>query len=126
MAEKAGLGTHVFFRPWTPLVSDIYTASDLVLMPSRFEGVPLVMLEALMAGRPVAAAGVDGMRDYLPPEWLVSPLTGQTMAHCAIQILNDPLLDQKICKARDFVLAQTSPELFKSTAIRLFVDLPRS
>ena len=38
-------------------------------MPSRYEGVPLTMLEALSVGVPVIATDRDGMRDFLPPDW---------------------------------------------------------
>lgn len=39
---------------------------DLLVIPSQFEGVPLVMLEALERDVDVIAAGRDGMLDYLP------------------------------------------------------------
>lgn len=124
MVETVGLQNDVFFKSWSPDVAQIYAASDLILIPSHFEGVPLVMLEALMAGKPIAATGVDGMRDYLPPEWLVHPLTAEELAHRISQILSDPFLGKKIDKARDFVATQTSPSTFKSTAYHLFVDQP--
>ena len=38
-------------------------------MPSRYEGVPLAMLEALANGIPVAATDRDGMCDWLPADW---------------------------------------------------------
>ena len=39
---------------------------DVLLLPSRFEGVPLVMLEAMTLGVPVVASDLPGIRDYLP------------------------------------------------------------
>ena len=44
--------------------------ADLIVIPSRFEGVPLVMLEALELGIPIIAAKVDGMIDYLDDDCL--------------------------------------------------------
>lgn len=38
---------------------------DLLVIPSRFEGVPLVMLEAIELGIPIIATNVDGMKEYL-------------------------------------------------------------
>jgi glycosyltransferase involved in cell wall biosynthesis len=35
-------------------------------MPSRWEGVPLVMLEAMTRGLPILASDIDVFRDYLP------------------------------------------------------------
>ena len=47
-------------EPW----QEAYKA-DLIVIPSRFEGVPLVMLEALELGIPIIASKIDGMIDYL-------------------------------------------------------------
>jgi glycosyltransferase involved in cell wall biosynthesis len=45
-------------RPWL-------LASDLVVQPSRWEGMSLVVLEALASGRSVVATDVDGMREVI-------------------------------------------------------------
>lgn len=44
--------------------------SKAVIIPSKFEGVPLVMIEAVKLGKVVIASDVDGMKEYLPKEWL--------------------------------------------------------
>ena len=55
---------------WLEQPQGIYSAIDCLLLPSGYEGVPLVMLEALACGVPVIASNRDGMRDLLPAEWL--------------------------------------------------------
>jgi len=40
-------------------------AFDVLAAPSRFEGLPLVPIEALHAGVPIVAADVDGLRDVV-------------------------------------------------------------
>ena len=55
--------------PWLDNPERIYAAIDCLLIPSRYEGVPLVMLEALAAGVPVIGSDRDGMRDILPMDW---------------------------------------------------------
>ncbi|MEW2130147.1 glycosyltransferase [Streptomyces sp. NPDC005435] len=66
-ALRAAAGPGVLFpgavrdvRPW-------YRAADLVVLPSRWEGMALAPLEALACGRPVVLADVDGARESLPP-----------------------------------------------------------
>jgi glycosyltransferase involved in cell wall biosynthesis len=46
-------------RPW-------YAAADLVVLPSRWEGLPLTMLEALAVGRPVVGSAIPGIADAMP------------------------------------------------------------
>lgn len=64
------LSSHIVFRPWTDDMYPVYAALDAIVMPSNHEGVPLVMIEAGLAGLPVVASAIDGMNDYLPPQWL--------------------------------------------------------
>lgn len=41
-------------------------ASDVIVLPSAYEGVPLVMIEAVLAGRPIVASEVSALGSYLP------------------------------------------------------------
>ncbi|TWE20158.1 glycosyltransferase [Kitasatospora atroaurantiaca] len=47
-------------RPWL-------AAADLVVLPSRWEGMALAPLEAMAMGRPVLLSDVPGARECLPP-----------------------------------------------------------
>lgn len=51
---------------WTAEPELYMAASDVLLLPSRFEGTPLVMLEALRSGLPIFASDIDVYREYLP------------------------------------------------------------
>ncbi|MHB8286341.1 MAG: glycosyltransferase family 4 protein [Caulobacteraceae bacterium] len=51
---------------WTDAPAAYLSASDILLLPSRFEGVPLIMLEALQAGLPMIVSDIDVFREYLP------------------------------------------------------------
>ena len=70
LAEKCGVADQVRFLPWQTDMAGLYAALDAVLIPSRFEGVPLVMLEAMARRIPVLGSAVDGLADFLPPECL--------------------------------------------------------
>lgn len=61
---------------WHGWLDDTWSVADdadVLVIPSRYEGVPLVMLEGLERGVPIIAVSRDGMRDYLPSEWLYPP-----------------------------------------------------
>lgn len=79
LVTKYDLENNFRFLPWTDDMSTVYAALDCVVMPSHHEGVPLVMLEACLHGLPVLAASIDGMKDYLPEEWLFGRGAGGDM-----------------------------------------------
>jgi glycosyltransferase involved in cell wall biosynthesis len=45
-------------------------ASDTLVLPSAYEGVPLVMIEAVLAERPIVVSRVSGLDAYLPDDLL--------------------------------------------------------
>jgi glycosyltransferase involved in cell wall biosynthesis len=56
--------------PWNNDLSYIYSGVDAVTIPSRYEGLPLVMLEAMYYKLPIIASDIDVMSDLLPEIWL--------------------------------------------------------
>lgn len=64
---------------------DAMAGSDVLLIPSRFEGVPLVMLEAMAVGLPVVGSDIPGIRTYIPEKCLFP--VGDIAA--AMRIVND-------------------------------------
>jgi len=59
----------VRFHAPRPGISRILTAFDAVVMPSRFEGLPMVALESFMVGTPVLATAAPGLTEAMPPDW---------------------------------------------------------
>ena len=86
--NAAGLGGAVHFLPWSDDLSMLYCALDVVVIPSRFEGVPLVMLEAMHYELPVVASSVDGMSEFLPRDWLCVPGDGMALGHVLAHVRN--------------------------------------
>jgi glycosyltransferase involved in cell wall biosynthesis len=66
---ELGLQDRITLLLWQADSALVYSALDLLIIPSRFEGVPLVMLEALACGIPVVGSARDGMKDLLPTDW---------------------------------------------------------
>lgn len=64
------MGDMVKFIPWGNDLSYLYSAIDMLVIPSWYEGLPIVMLEAMYYSIPIVASNVDGMAEVLPKEWL--------------------------------------------------------
>jgi len=68
-ARRLGLGDRIHF--WGPLplnqLPDWYRAADVFVLPSRSEGVPNVLLEALACRTPFVATRVGGVPEVAPP-----------------------------------------------------------
>jgi glycosyltransferase involved in cell wall biosynthesis len=58
--------------PWCD-TAPLYQALDALVIPSRYEGLPLVMLEALASSTSVFGSDRDGMKDLLPAERRFNP-----------------------------------------------------
>lgn len=80
-----------------------YQAADLVVLPSRWEGMALVPLEAMACARPVVVTDVDGARESLPPglapHGLVPPEDPEALARALITLLGDPPLREALGRA---------------------------
>lgn len=79
LIDGLGLRGKVTLLPWQEDSTLVYSALDLLIIPSRFEGVPLVMLEALACGTPVIGSARDGMKDILPPDWTFEAENGAAL-----------------------------------------------
>lgn len=87
-----------------------YRAADVVVLPSRWEGMALAPLEAMACGRPVVVTDVDGARESLPPgcaaHCLVPPESPQALARTLTTLLHDPSLRESLgATGRAHVLA---------------------
>ncbi len=64
-ARRLGVAKRAHFLGWRDDVPALFGAADFVLVPSRWEGLPYVVLEAGAAGRPVVGTKVDGVRELV-------------------------------------------------------------
>ncbi|HTT80652.1 MAG TPA: glycosyltransferase family 4 protein [Stellaceae bacterium] len=64
LAEKLGISDRVVFAGFAR-VEQIWAANHALVMPSRYEGLPLAMVEAMVCGRPVVATDVAGHAEII-------------------------------------------------------------
>lgn len=77
-----------------------YQAADLVVLPSRWEGMALAPLEAMACARPVVVTDVAGARESLPPglapRCLVPAENPAVLSGAVAELLLDPLLRESL------------------------------
>jgi glycosyltransferase involved in cell wall biosynthesis len=64
-ARRLGLADRVHFLGQVDDLGPLLAAADAVVLPSRWEGMPLVLLEALARARPVVASAVGGVPEVV-------------------------------------------------------------
>jgi glycosyltransferase involved in cell wall biosynthesis len=65
LVRELDLEGRVKLLGWRDDVPRLLATADLLCLPSRWEGLPYAVLEAMAAGRPVVASAVDGARDLV-------------------------------------------------------------
>lgn len=65
LVKQLSLEQRVQFAGYVNDLAAVWANHHVLLMPSRFEGVPLAMIEAMLCGRPVLATNVGGIADWL-------------------------------------------------------------
>ncbi|TWH09309.1 glycosyltransferase involved in cell wall biosynthesis [Pseudoxanthomonas taiwanensis J19] len=97
MAHELGLSDYVIFTGKLASGSPIHRIldeADIFVLPSRQEGLPRALLEAMARGLPAIASDVGGTSELLEPHALVSPDNPVQLADRLEQFMLDPELRQ--------------------------------
>lgn len=92
-AAKLGLGGRIRFTGWLPgrhAVCQELDKADLFVLPSRGEGLPRALLEAMARGLPAIGSRLAGFHELLPPEDLVPAGDVIALTHKMSEVLKVP------------------------------------
>jgi glycosyltransferase involved in cell wall biosynthesis len=98
-AEEAGIRTRVHFLGHRNDISDVLAAADIFAMPSLHEGLPVALLEAMMAGLPILASRAGGIPEAITSgeDGLLVPVgEDSALRHELERMLVDRALRQKL------------------------------
>jgi glycosyltransferase involved in cell wall biosynthesis len=97
LARELHLESRVRWHGFQPDAGRLFNAFDLFVLSSRTEGVPLVLLEARMAGLPIVATRVGGVPDIVSGDTaaLVPPDNPEALARAIVAVRSDPASAQR-------------------------------
>lgn len=104
-------------------VPGLLKASDLLVLPSRWEGMPNVVLEAMAARRAVVATRVEGTEDLVLPGrtgWLVPPGDPGALASALREAAADPARRGSLGEAGR---ARVERHFSRAAVVRAYEDL---
>jgi len=124
--HKLSLEKHVILLGAQTNVPRYLAAADLFLLPSRWEGLPIALLEAMSAGLPVVATRVEGVDEVVVDGvhgLLVEPGSPEGLAKAILQLLTASGQRRRMSEAaRERVLESYSVDQMCKQYLDLFLQ----
>lgn len=119
--EKINIYQNIKTLPWIENPSLFISAVDMIIMPSRFEGVPLVLLESMYLEKPIIGSKISGIKEFLPEECLFDY---RNIDEIKDKILDNINLSQKtITKNKSLIINNHDIILFQERFQNLIISL---
>ena len=118
-----GIEARVRFCGHQSAIRDYLEALDLLVLPSRSEGLPNVVLEAMCVGVPVLATDVGGVREIIEDGmngWIVPPGDAEALESAIVRTLSDPARRREIAQRGR---ASLSPKFSASLRAARFLEV---
>ncbi|HEX9532346.1 MAG TPA: glycosyltransferase [bacterium] len=126
IAQEIGLGSSVEWLGYRDDPAEVYRQIVVLLVPSRSEGLPNVVLEAMAHGIPVVAAAVGGVPEVVSDGetgFLVPPSDTNGLASRVVELLQSPALRRRLGQAaQDHVVARFSPTARCQALLRVYEE----
>jgi len=127
LADTLGISDRVKFLGFRTDVQQLMIEADCLVLPSRWEGLPMVVLEAMAGGTPVVASAVGGIPEVIEDGvtgWLVPPEDPASLAQALITALGDSDRRRRICDAaRARVAASYSIDVMAQRTLALYAEV---
>ena len=125
--EREGLKDSVIFTGLQPTAASYLRAGDIFLFPSKQEGMPNALLEAMSSGLPSVASRISGTEDLIEQgsNGYMFPLDDEpAFGRQLVELLRNPELTQRVgAQARQFVERSYSLRALSASYEKIYRDL---
>ena len=129
-AESLGIGYSVQFTGKHNDVADLMISSDLFVLPSRREGMPNVLMEAMLRGLPCVASDISGCQDLITNGLngiLTPPKNTEALAQNLLHLLENRQEAEKMGRAaRETILSSFDMNIIAGQYADLYSKLLNS
>lgn len=96
--QAAGLSGQIIFEGVCDDILDRMAQADIFLLPSKWEGMPMTVIEAMGTGLPVVASQVGGVPDMVTDgeSGLLIPPTAEALAQAIERLVKDEALRERL------------------------------
>ncbi len=126
LAARVGVSDRIRFLGHRADVADLLAAADLLVLPSRWEGMPNAVLEAMASSLPVVATKAAGVVELLGPladRQTVEIGDGDALTNAIVQIADQPALAAELGQANRRRVAE---EFSLERMVQAYAQLYRS
>lgn len=129
LSNELGIRNNINFNGFSTSVSDVLNKSAIYVMSSRYEGFPMVLLEAMACGCPIVSFNCpEGPSDILKDGGgiIVPYLDSNKLSESIIYLIEHPELRKKFTQQAHESISKYSPEKIYNLWDRLFSKLYNS
>ena len=97
--QMLNFSNQVHLAGWRRDIPELLKASSMLILPSKWEGMPNVVLETMAAGLPVVATRVGGNPELIRDGregFLVAPRRSQQLAEALMTLVDDGRLRHRL------------------------------
>jgi glycosyltransferase involved in cell wall biosynthesis len=129
LASRLGVGHRVTWAGVVPAAAALLRAADVMVLSSRTEGTPIILLEAMAAGVPIVATAVGGVPDVVSRSeaMLVDGEDSVALADALRQVHDDPAqAASRASRARGRLIAESALAPWLDAHDRVYRSTPSS
>jgi glycosyltransferase involved in cell wall biosynthesis len=130
--DRSGLGPHFLLPGAVDNVVELLADTSVLLIVSRTEGIPIVLIEAMAMKVPVISLNVGAISEVLKNDWngcLIDPMEPviDRFSEKILELLSGQVDSKDLLeKARETVVSEYSLEVMRSRYRQLFDELARN